>query len=129
MSGAMPNKCCVMKGSIDVTPVQHFAIIDDSDTWRERGWNHPKRYPIEMGFVQVHHFKWDSTVLQRLKEVSETKEDYSYWKEYKKMYRAIQVFDWKIDINNPEFMLEKMEKNSYICYSKWNELSKVIVHI
>ena len=38
------------------------------------------------GFIQVHHFKWDSTVLERLKEVSETEEDYTFWKEYKKMY-------------------------------------------
>ena len=129
MSKAMPNKCCVMKGSVDVTPGQHFAVIGDSDTWRERGWTHPKRYPIEKGLVQVHHFKWDSTVLKRLKEVSETKEDYSYWKEYKKMYRAIQVFDWKIDINNPEFMFEKMRDNNYFDYTKWKELSDVIVKI
>jgi len=129
MSGAMPNKCCVMKGSVDVTDGQHFAVIGDTDTWRERGWNHPKRYPIENGIVQVHHFKWDSTVLERLKEVSETKKDYSYWKEYKKMYRGIQINDWKIDINNPEFMFEKMEDNSYFDYTKWNELSNVIVKI
>tara|TARA_B110000211_G_scaffold224677_1_gene275986 strand:+ start:5 stop:790 length:786 start_codon:yes stop_codon:yes gene_type:complete len=129
MSGAMPNKCCVMKGSVNVTPGQHFAKIDDSDTWRERGWNHPKRYPIEKGLVQVHHFKWDSTVLERLKEVSETKKDYSFWKEYKKMYRGIQINDWKIDINNPEFMFEKMEDNSYFDYTKWKELSDVIVKI
>ena len=64
-----------------------WHVIGDTDTWRERGWNHPKRYPIEKGFIQVHHFKWDSTILERLKEVSETKEDYSYWKEYRKMYR------------------------------------------
>ena len=43
----MPNKCCVMKGSVDVTHGQHFAVIGDTDTWRERGWNHPKRYPIK----------------------------------------------------------------------------------
>lgn len=120
MSGAMPNKCCVMKGSVDVTPGQHFAVIGGIDTWRERGWNHPKRYPIEKGFIQVHHFKWDSTVLERLKEVSETKEDYSYWKEYKKMYRGMHVFDWKIDINNPNFMVysndsfEDPDKRDYI---------------
>jgi len=125
----MPNKCCVMKGSVDVTPGQHFAVIGDTDTWRERGWNHPKRYPIEKGLIQVHHFKWDSTVLERLKEVSETKKDYSFWKEYKKMYRGIQINDWKIDINNPEFMFEKMEDNSYFDYTKWNELSNVIVKI
>ncbi len=129
MSGAMPNKCCVMKGSVDVTPGQHFAVIGDTDTWRERGWNHPKRYPIEKGLIQVHHFKWDSTVLKRLKEVSETKKDYSFWKEYKKMYRAIQVFDWKIDVNNPEFMFERMGDSGYFDYMKWKELSDVIVKI
>ena len=129
MSGAMPNKCCVMKGSIDVTPGQHFAVIGDSDTWRERGWNHPKRYPIEKGFIQVHHFKWDSTVLERLKEVSETKKDYSYWKEYKKMYRAIQLNDWKIDVKKDEFLFVNVKKNSYICYNHWNTLKEIIVKI
>lgn len=129
LSGACPNKVCVMKGSVDVTPGQHYAVIGDTDTWRERGWNHPDRYPTNQGFVQVHHFKWDSTVLKRLKEVSTTIEDYSFWKEYKKMYRAIQVFDWKIDINNPEFMIEKMKGNKYLDYSKWKDLSDVIVKI
>ena len=129
MSGAMPNKCCVMKGSVDVTPGQHFAVIGDTDTWRERGWNHPKRYPIEKGLIQVHHFKWDSTVLERLKEVSETKKDYSFWKEYKKMYRGIQINDWKIDINNPEFMFEKMINNNHWDYIKWNRLFKKIISV
>jgi len=129
MSGAMPNKCCVMKGSVDVTPGQHFAVIGDTDTWRERGWNHPKRYPIKKGFVQVHHFKWDSTVLERLKEVSETKEDYSYWKEYRKMYREIQLNDWKIDIDNPEFKLQKMIRKNYSEYGEWQELTNVIINI
>jgi hypothetical protein len=69
MSGAMPNKCCVMKGSVDVTSGQHFAVIGDTDTWRERGWNHPKRYPIEKGFIQVHHFKWDSTCIEIMKKI------------------------------------------------------------
>jgi hypothetical protein len=129
MSGAMPNKCCIMKGSVDVTPGQHFAVIGDTDTWRERGWNHPKRYPIERGFVQVHHFKWDSTVLKRLKEVSETKEDYTYWKEYRKMYRGIQLNDWKIDVDNPEFRLQKMIRKNYSEYGEWQELTNVIINI
>ena len=129
MSGACPNKVCVMRGSVDVTPGQHYATFNGIDTWRDRGWTHPKRYPFTKGLIQVHHFKWDSTVLERLKEVSETKKDYSFWKEYKKMYRGIQINDWKIDINNPEFMFEKMEDNSYFDYTKWKELSDVIVKI
>jgi hypothetical protein len=131
LSGACPNKVCIMKGYVDVTPGQHYVKIGDTDTWRERGWNHPKRYPygIGEGFIQVHHFKWDSTVLKRLKEVSETKEDYTFWKEYKKMYRAIQINDWKIDINNPEFMIESMFYNTHSDYSKWDKLTRIILDI
>jgi len=131
LSGACPNKVCVMKGYVDVTPGQHYAKIGDTDTWRERGWNHPKRYPYGSGegFIQVHHFKWDSTVLKRLKEVSETKEDYTFWKEYKKMYRAIQINDWKIDINNPTFMFEKLNKSNHSEYSKWEALTRIILDI
>ena len=129
ISGAMPNKCCVMKGSVDVTSGQHFAVIGDTDTWRERGWNHPKRYPIENGFIQVHHFKWDSTVLERLKEVSQTKEDYTYWREYRKMYRGIQLNDWKIDVENKEYKLQKMIRKNYSEYENWKELTQVIINI
>tara|TARA_B110000495_G_C22998906_1_gene589284 strand:- start:1478 stop:1840 length:363 start_codon:yes stop_codon:yes gene_type:complete len=120
-----------MKGSVDVTPGQHFAVIGNTDTWRERGWGHPKRYPVGRGegLIQVNHFKWDSTVLERLKEVSETKKDYSFWKEYEKMYRAIQINDWKIDINNPEFMFEVMLTNNHWDYFKWNRLSKKIISV
>ena len=131
MSGACPNKVCIMKGSIDVTPGQHYAIIDETHVWGTDGILHPLRYPIGRGegFVQVHHFKWDSTVLERLKEVSETEENYSFWEEYKKMYKAIQINDWKIDINNPEFMFEKMESNFHFDYLKWNRLTRKIITI
>ena len=131
MSGACPNKVCIMKGSVDVTPGQHYAIIDETHVWGTDGILHPLRYPIGRGegFVQVHHFKWDSTVLERLKEVSETEENYSFWEEYKKMYKAIQINDWKIDINNPEFMFEKMESNFHFDYLKWNRLTRKIISI
>ena len=131
MSGACPNKVCIMKGSVDVTPGQHYAIIDEAHVWGTEGVSHPLRYPIGRGegFIQVHHFKWDSTVLERLKEVSETEENYSFWEEYKKMYKAIQINDWKIDINNPEFMFEKMESNFHFDYLKWNRLTRKIITI
>ena len=132
MSGACTNKVCVMKGFINVTPGQHYVDFgDNKNSWGKENIKHPKRYPIGRGegFIQVHHFKWDSTVLDRLKEVSETKEDYTYWQEYLKMYKSIEMFDWKIDINNPEFMLEKLETNQHWDYSKWDKLTKKIVVI
>ena len=132
MSGACPNKVCVMKGFVNVTPGQHYVDFgDNKNSWGKESIKHPKRYPIGRGegFIQVHHFKWDSTVLDRLKEVSETKEDYTYWQEYLKMYKSIEMFDWKIDINNPEFMLEQMNVNNHWEYSKWGKLTKKIIVI
>jgi len=129
MSGAMPNKCCVMKGSVDVTPGQHFAVIGDTDTWRERGWNHPKRYPIEKGFIQVHHFKWDSTCIERIKEVSKTKKDYTYWKEYREMYIRLKRNKFLVDINEKDYYIDSIDTYDYSDYKHWSELTQKIVEI
>jgi len=131
MSGACPNKVCVMKGSVNVSNGQHYAIIGDTDTWRERGWKHPNRYPYGKGegFIQVHHFKWDSSVLERMKEVSATEIEYTYWWEYKKMYENIRENDWKIDIKNPIFRIERMTDNSFQDYSNWRKLTRIIIKI
>lgn len=129
MSGAMPNKCCVMKGSVDVTSGQHFAVIGDTDTWRERGWNHPKRYPIEKGFVQVHHFKWDSTCVERIKEVSKTKKHYTYWKEYREMYIRLKRNKFLIDINEKDYYIDSIDTYDYSDYKHWSELTQKIVEI
>lgn len=130
MSGACPNKVTLMKGHVKVTPGQHYVDFGNGETsW---GKKHPKRMPIERCFTQVHHFKWDSSVLERLKEVATTEEDYTFWWEYKKMYKAIEVFDWRIDINNPLFRVEKMLESSYIDYldyTYWNRMTKQIIKI
>ena len=129
MSGAMPNKCCVMKGSVDVTPGQHFAVIGDTDTWRERGWNHPKRYPIEKGFIQVHHFKWDSTCIERIKEVSKTKKDYTYWREYREMFIRLKRNKFLVDINEKDYYIDSIDTYDYSDYKHWPDLTQKIVEI
>ena len=133
LSGACPNKVCVMKGKIKITNGQHYAHIDGKDVWGEEEAHHPLRYPPGRGegFIQVHHFKWDSTVLERLKEVSETEEDYTFWKEYKKMYEAIRDSDWKINVDEPKFGLEKQVpfENEHWDYQHWNRLTKGIIKI
>ena len=133
LSGACPNKVCIMKGKIKITNGQHYAHIDGKDVWGEDGAHHHLRYPPGRGegFIQVHHFKWDSTVLERLKEVSETEEDYTFWKEYKKMYNAIKDNDWKIDIDDSKFGLEKQVpfENEHWDYQYWNRLTKGILKI
>lgn len=130
MSNACPNKVTLMKGYQDVTYGQHYADFKDgSNSW---GRSHRRRFPIEEVFTQVHHFKWDSTCIERIKEVANVDQPWAYSHEYWTMYDAIRIFGWKIDICNPEFKVEKLNNFSYIDYmdySKWNLLRDKIVTI
>lgn len=130
MSKACPNKVTLMKGYQDVTPGQHYASFKDgTNSW---GKVHPKRFPVEEVFTQVHHFKWDSSCVERIKKVADNNKEYSYSDEYKVMYDGIKMFDFKIDVNNPEFSVEKLIEFSYIDYydyMKWNSLRDKIVTV
>jgi hypothetical protein len=131
MSGACPNKVCIMKGFVKVSSGQHYAEFEDgTNSW---GTKHPKRYPIGRGegLIQVHHFKWDKTCVERIKAVADIKKEYAFSTEYELMYKAIQWNNFKIDINNEEFSMEKMtsELSDFSDYSKWNRLSKQITKI
>ena len=130
MSGACPNKVTLAKGTQKITPGQHYALFENGlNSW---GKSHPKRMPVDECFVQVHHFKWDSSCIQRIKEVAETKHKYSFYEEYQKMYDAIKESDWKIDIKKSEYLVEKLKDFTYINYndySNWNKLKNLIIKI
>ena len=126
LSGACPNKVCIMKGYVEITPGQHYAKINGQTTWRWQGWNHPLIAPIEEYNVQVHHFKWDSTCVQRIKDVASIKKEFSYSDEYQKMYQALRRNNFQIDITNPEFMFEN---DGFYDYGQWNKLFKKIISI
>ena len=132
MSGACPNKVVIAKGSQKVTSGQHFAVIGNTDSWRERGWKHPNRFPVEECFAQVHHFKWDSTCISRIKEVASINKQYAWSKEYFRMYESIKNSNWRINTNNPEYRIESLENLSYINYSdykQWDDLKNEIIQI
>jgi len=130
MSGACPNKICIVKGNIEITPGQHYAKIDGQTTWRWQGWNHPLIAPIDEYNVQVHHFKWDSTCIERIKSVADIKKDYSFSDEYKKMYQALRSNNFEIDITNEEYMCEEDLLNAeFKTYTNWNKLFKKIISI
>jgi hypothetical protein len=126
MSGACPNKVCIMKGYIEITPGQHYAKIDGQTTWRWQGWNHPLIAPINDYNVQVHHFKWDSTCVERIKQVADIRKDYSFSDEYLKMYQALRSNNFEIDVTNKEYMFEYVGENNY---KQWNKLFKKIISI
>jgi hypothetical protein len=126
MSNACPNKVCIMKGYIEITPGQHYAKIDGQTTWRWQGWNHPLIAPNDEYNVQVHHFKWDSTCVERIKAVADIKKDYSFSDEYLKMYQALRRNNFEIDVTNDEYMFEYIGQNEY---KQWNKLFKKIISI
>jgi hypothetical protein len=131
LSGACPNKVCVMRGFVKVTSGQHYVDFgNDKNSW---GITHPKRYPIGRGegLIQVHHFKWDSTCIERIKNVADIKKEYAFSTEYQKMYDSIKDNDFKIDINDSKFMIEylPLRLNDFNDYGKWYRLSKIITKI
>lgn len=126
MSGACPNKVCIMKGYIEITPGQHYAKIDGQTTWRWQGWNHPLIAPIDDYNVQVHHFKWDLTCVERIKAVADIKKDYASSAEYLKMYQALRSNNFEVDVTNEKYMFEYIGNNDY---KQWNKLFKKIISI
>ena len=130
LSKACPNKVTLMKGYQNVTPGQHYASFNDgTNSW---GTEHRRRMPIEECFTQVHHFKWDSTCIERIKKVADNNKDYSYSDEYKDMYEALKKNNFKIDTNNLKFLVEEMKELSYIeymDYPHWDTLRDKIVTI
>lgn len=130
MSSACPNKICVVRGYVDVTSGQHYAKINDQTTWRWQGWNHPLIAPIDTHSIQVHHFKWDSTSIDRILEVANLNEDYAFSSEYFQMYKELKKNNFIVDLMNPEYMFELgLTYPEYDRYKNWNKLIKKIVTI
>jgi hypothetical protein len=129
LSGANPNKICLVKGNIEITNGQHYAKIDGHTTWRWQGWNHPLIAPIKKISVQVHHFKWDSTCAGRIRHVANQNKDYSYSEEYRVMYRALSKYRFKLPLDNERFGFELSPTYHYLGYSKWKQLIKKIISI
>jgi len=130
MSKACPNKICIMKGYVDITSGQHYAKINDQTTWRWQGWSHPLIAPIDTHSVQVHHFKWDSTSIDRILDVANLNEDYAFSNEYFQMYKELKKTNLIIDVMNPEYMFELgLTYPDYDRYKNWNKLIKKIISI
>jgi hypothetical protein len=127
MSGANPNKICLIKGSAELTPGQHYAKFDGHTTWKWQGWNHPLIAPIKEYNVQVHHFKWDSSCGERIREVANTNKDYAYSEEYRIMYRQLAKCRFKIDIGY--FDMEYCPTPNYENYKNWNKLFNKIISL
>lgn len=126
MSKACPNKICIAKGYVELVPGQHYAKVDGQTTWRWQGWNHPLIAPAREYNAQVHHFKWDSTCGDRIRAVANMNKTSSYSEEYRIMYRQLAKCRFKIDIENPDYMIENIGSGKY---SQWSKLFNIIQSI
>ena len=135
MSGACPNKITLKKGRQKITSGQHYAQFDDgTNSWGPASYEfiHQSGTGIHIPLVQVHHFKWDSTCIERIKKVAEVKKEYSYSDEYQIMYDAIKDSNWKIDIKKNEYLVEELKELSYIDYNDyphWEQLISKIIKV
>ena len=128
MSKANPNKVCVMKGYVELTSGQHYVKLDGHTTWKWQGWNHPLINPHS--FVQVHHFKWDESCIERIKQVVSVNQDYAYSNEYKIMFDSLRKSRFKIDVTKDEFMFESSDGYpEFKRYKQWNKLINKIISI
>jgi hypothetical protein len=119
-----------MKGYVEVTSGQHYARIGGQTTWRWQGWSHPLIAPFEEYSVQVHHFKWDETSIERIFDVAAVNEDYSFSKEYDIMYKELKRNNFVIDLDNTDYMFEKgLIYPEFERYKNWNKLIKKIISI
>lgn len=130
MSKACPNKISLVKGYVEITSGQHYAKIDGQTTWKWQGWNHPLIAPFHDYSIQVHHFKWDSTSIDRVKEVAQIKQEYAYSSEYELMFKSLFKNKFKIDLKEDDYMFELgLTKPEYNQYKNWKNLFNKIVTI
>lgn len=125
-SGACPNKVTLCKGHVEVTIGQHYAK-ENGQRIGPRKLNHPWRYPVDSFFTQVHHFKWDKNVVERIKKINLFKRKYSCPQVYQKMYQTILNNGFKIDINNPKYMFYHSPSSEYNSYPYWKKVSNRIM--
>ena len=76
--------------------IGHYAKLDEQTTWKWQGWNHPLIAPIITHSVQVHHFKWDKTSIERIKSVADINQEYAFSKEYQLMYNELKKTNFKV---------------------------------
>lgn len=129
MSNACPNKISLLKGHVKITNGQHYAEINGHTTWRWQGWNHPTIAPYDTHSIQVHHFKWDETVVRRIKNVADIDQPYAFSKEYRKMYDELRRSDFRLNLRKRDFMFLKCDQPDYNLYKHWDKLIRKIISI
>jgi hypothetical protein len=110
-------KICLAKGRVRLGGGQHCVISEPGVTG----------YPVRLGLVQVHHFKWDSTVLSRhlntldtLKPAEHQRDDIR--RSYKTMYDYLVANGGKVNVKDPRGWFAECPEPVFTAYPYWSRL-------
>lgn len=124
---ACPHKITLASGNLQVSGGQHFAAIDRKAILA-RYAGHKLRYPVDRTFTQVHHFKWDNTVADRLLAVTLAK-DRQYGEECMTQYEALKANGFCIDVTKPNYYCQYSPTAKYDSYKHWPQVSAIMLNI
>jgi len=113
MLGADPRKVVAAKGFVPLGVGQHVA----------RGG---RGCPIEMYFIQVHHFKWVKGLAHRLSKRAEMlrKSNVSHWVESQRFVSYFEEHYGKIDIADSRFRIVECDRN----YKHWDYVRQMAIN-
>jgi hypothetical protein len=113
-------KICLARGSVRLAPGQHAVLKQDGVVG----------YPLKRGLVQVHHFKWDSTVLDRhlstldtLKRVSKAGRE-TVRTSYQTMYDHLVAHGGKVDVTDRRGMFAECPEPLFSAYPHWSKIMR-----
>jgi hypothetical protein len=118
--GANPYKVTLCKGSMTLSEGQHGVVLPG------------EHYPVTNSVIcQVHHFKWDKTVIPRLEGRLE-QQSKGHWEnsyegyvdEVKGILNYFDINKNQIELANPLFLIEESKKD-YFSYSHWNNVLNI----
>jgi hypothetical protein len=111
-------KICLAKGKVRLGPGQHLVLKDGGVLG----------YPHKLGLVQVHHFKWDSTVLKRHLQTLDTikraerEGDDDSRPSYKTMYDYLIANDCKVNVADRRGLFADCPEPVFSAYPYWSRI-------
>lgn len=111
-------KICLAKGGVRLAAGQHCVLKEEGVVG----------YPLKRGLVQVHHFKWDSTVLSRHLHTLDTlkraegQEDDDVRRSYQTMYDYLIANDGKVNVADRRGLFVECPEPAFSAYPYWSEI-------
>jgi len=109
MLGGYPLKVVAAKGHVSISVGNHNA-------------NTGVACPIDECFAQVHHYKWDKSVVNRMKQRAYNKELGSYMVSCRRFVDYVRANNGRIDVSDPRLFVGKCKPQ----YEYWSFIKQEV---